>query len=190
MGRIVMNEIRPYRESDKAIVQEICLLNAGCADKPFEKQRYILIMYCNYYIEQEPENCFVVTDENDSPVGYIICSENYAKYEETFNRIYIPQAKCLGARAYADAKLDMLSHALFKKNYPAHLHIDIFPDYQRIGAGSRLMKTLLDHLKAKGVESIMLVVGTDNLRGRNFYRKNGFDELMVTRSGTAMGIKF
>ncbi|MDR1629379.1 MAG: GNAT family N-acetyltransferase [Oscillospiraceae bacterium] len=184
-----MYEIRPYKEKDKAEVQRICLLNAGCIDKPLEKQRYILIMYCNYYIEQEPENCFVVTNEEDRAVGYIICSEDYEKYAETFNRVYIPQAQCLGNRQYMDAKLDMLSHALFKKKYPAHLHIDIDPEYQRIGAGSRLMNTLMEHLRTKGVHGLMLVVGTDNLRGRNFYKKNKFKELMVTKSGTAMAIE-
>lgn len=184
-----MNPIRPYRESDKADVQKICLLNAGCIDSPFEKQRYILIMYCNYYIEQEPENCFVVTDENDSAVGYIICSEDYDKYSETFNEVYIPQVKCLGSRQYIDARLDMLSHYLFKKDYPAHLHIDINPEYQRIGAGSRLMNTLIEHLREKDVDGLMLVVGTGNIKGRNFYKKNKFKELLVTKSGTAMGIE-
>ncbi len=183
-----MYEIRPYEEKDKANVQRICILNAGCENKPLEKQRFILIMFCNYYIEQEPENCFVVTNEDDEAVGYIICAQDYLKYSETFKRIYIPQAKCLGTRQFFEARLDMLSHYLFRKKYPAHLHIDIDPAYQRIGAGSRLMNALIENLRKKNIHGLMLVVGTQNIKGRNFYRKNNFDELKVTKSGTAMGI--
>ena len=83
----------------------------------------------------------------------------------------------------------MLSHALWMKNYPAHLHIDIDSNYQRLGIGTRLMDALINHLKAKGVKpGLMLVVGATNEQGRNFYKKYGFKELAITKMGVAMGI--
>ncbi|MGI6773322.1 MAG: GNAT family N-acetyltransferase [Clostridiales bacterium] len=181
--------IKPYEDKYRHAVQKICIDNAGHADKPLEAKRYILIMYCNYYIEQEPENCFVAVNENDEAVGYIICSEDYKKYRKIFNKRYIPQARTISFKKYCEAKLDMLSHALWMKNYPAHLHIDIDSNYQRLGIGTRLMDALINHLKAKGVKpGLMLVVGATNEQGRNFYKKYGFKELAITKMGVAMGI--
>ena len=182
--------IKPYELKYRRDVQQLCLANANHLDKPFEDRRYILIMYCNYYIEQEPENCFVAVNEEDKAIGYIICSESYKKYRERFNRYYIPQARSLGFSYYVKAKLDMLSHAMFAKKYPAHLHIDIDDNYQRLGIGTRLMNQLVDHFKAKGVKpGLMLVVGANNEQGRNFYKKYGYKELAVTKMGVAMGIE-
>ena len=77
-----MDAIRPYQEKDRERVRQICLKNADCAYAPEETKEYILLMFCDYYIEQEPENCFVAVDANDNAVGYIICAENYEKYAE------------------------------------------------------------------------------------------------------------
>lgn len=185
-----MLDIRPYQEKDKADVQKICLANANALDKPFQKQRFILIMYCNYYIEQEPENCFVAVDVNDKAIGYIICSEDYDKYAKSFSEIYLPQARTISFKSYIDARLDMLSHAVFKKKYPAHLHIDVDSNYHRMGLGTRLVDALVEHLKAKDdfKGGLMLVVGETNKQGRNFYKKYGFKELLITSMGVAMGI--
>jgi len=185
-----MYTIRPYREEDKKNIQDICLVSMGSENSPFETQRYVLIMFCNYYVEQEPENCFVVADENDEAVGYIVCAEDYDRYAEVFNKIYMPQIRALSVRRQVDARLDMLGHGMFKKDYPAHLHINIYPEYRRIGAGSRLVDTLKGHLKSKGIHSLMLVVASDNIRAQRFYRRNKFKELKFTGSGVAMGIRF
>ena len=79
-----MASVRPYQDKDKERVQRICLMNAECMNSPVDTQKYILIMYCNYYIAQEPENCFVAVNDDDEAVGYIICSEDYDKYEKIF----------------------------------------------------------------------------------------------------------
>lgn len=186
-----MLTVRPYQEKDKELVQQICLANADCtADTPEDTKKYILIMYCNYYIEQEPENCFVAVDDNDVAVGYIICAQDYKKYEEVFKEIYLPQAAAISVKRYVEAKLDLLSHSMFKKSYPAHLHIDIDSNYQRMGLGSMLVAALKANLRKKKINGVMLVCGADNQQAINFYRKNGFKSLLTTKMGHAMALDF
>ncbi len=185
-----MVTVRPYRESDKEKVQKICLANAECLDSPEDTQKYILIMYCNYYIEQEPSNCFVAVNEADEAVGYIICSEDYDAYEKNFKENYLNQCAAISPQRYVEAKLDLLSHSMFKKDYPTHFHIDIDNDYQRQGLGSLLISALKAHLRKKNINGMMMVCGEDNENAKSFYRKNGFKDLLTTKMGHAMSLDF
>jgi len=184
-----MLTVRPYEERDKKAVQDLCILNAGGPGKSLERIRYTLNMYCNYYIEQEPDNCFVAVDEDDSAAAYVISTEDYGRYSETYKAVYMPQARALGYKQGFMARFDMLSHWLYRKEYPAHLHIDVDPRYHRQGAGTLLLDKLFEHLRGKGVEGIMLVCGADNTQACNFYKKNGFTELRVAKEGAFFGIK-
>ena len=185
-----MDAIRPYQEKDRERVRQICLKNADCAYAPEETKEYILLMYCDYYIEQEPENCFVAVDANDNAVGYIICAENYEKYAETFKKLYLPRADAISVKRFVEARLDMLSHSMFKAAYPAHFHIDIDEDHQRAGLGSLLVSALQLHLKRRGLKGMMLVCDADNQQAINFYKKNGFKTLLTTKVGRAMALDF
>ena len=185
-----MASVRPYEEKDKERVQQICLANAECLNEPEDTQKYILLMYCNYYIEQEPSNCFVAVNDEDEAVGYIICSENYDSYEKKFLEVYMDQCSAISPKRYVDAKLDLLSHSMFKKEHPAHFHIDIDENYQRMGIGSLLISTLKAHLRMKNIKSMMMVCGEDNENAKSFYRRNGFKDLITTKMGHAMALEF
>lgn len=185
-----MANIRPYREKDRERVRHICLRNAECLEASQETKDYILLMYCDYYIDQEPDNCFVAVDKDDNAIGYIICSEDYDAYEKVFREIYLPKAMQISIKRYIDAKLDLMSHSMFKNRYPSHLHIDIYEEYQRMGIGSELIKTLCKNLKLKGKDGVMLVCGSDNEQAKNFYIKNGFKPLLNTKVGSALALDF
>ncbi len=185
-----MATIRPYDIKDRELVQALCLTNAGCEQASEDMQTYILNMYCNYYIDCEPENCFVVADEQDNAVGYIICTENCDYYEKRFCEDYLPAMLDLGLKYYIDAKLDIISHTMFRNEYSAHLHIDIRDAYQGQGIGTQLINTLKNHLRSKGIRSVMLVVGEDNEGAIRFYERNGFTKLITTHLGVAMGIDY
>ncbi|BBH70547.1 hypothetical protein ACTI_72320 [Actinoplanes sp. OR16] len=72
--------------------------------------------------------------------------------------------------------------------YPAHLHIDLLPPYQRRGHGRRLIERFLSTVPAPGVHVGML---TENVQARAFYDRLGFVELPVPGPGplTYLGIK-
>lgn len=180
--------IRKYEPKDKEQVTYICL------NDMFGKYEQSLIdyvewMFCRYYIEVEPQNCFVAVDENDKPVGYCYGAADYDKYHADFEP-YIRKVESLKDREYLkDALVEMYDHAIYKGDYPAHLHIDILPDYQSKGIGSKLINAFCDNIKAQGIDGVMLIVGSENEGARRFYQRNGFTLLQDIKTGAAYGKK-
>ena len=82
-----------------------------------------------------------------------------APYDERLAELYQPERMLVGELAA----------------YPAHLHIDVLPDYQRRGYGRRLIETLLDALGRAGAGGVHLGVGTANVGAQEFYKRVGFD---------------
>ncbi len=180
-------EIRKYEEKDKENVRYTCLHSEGEAPEK-EMCEFVLHIFCDYYIENEPENCFVLSDDGKA-VGYVICAENFDKFNTVYESRYIPQIMNMsdGLKTWANEAYEFQNK--FKAEYPAHLHIDILPQYQRGGWGSKLIETLLAHLKEKNISGVMLTAGTANKVADKFYRKFGFDELCVSGTDIAFGIK-
>ncbi|NLP47958.1 MAG: GNAT family N-acetyltransferase [Clostridiales bacterium] len=184
-----MEKIRPYQSKDFDNVRRICLKNAD--DPKSEKQKsYILSTYCDYYIEQEPQNCFVAVNEADEAVGYIICAEDYGVFQKRFEEIYLPRVKALGGLKWKTSASAYRLHAKHQGTYPAHLHLDIDEAYQRRGLGSRLTDKLIEHLKAKDIKGLMFTVGGDNEVGLSFYNKYGFKIIEKGFGDIAMGLLF
>lgn len=184
-----MVTIRKYEEKDKENVQFVCLNSEGPEEAPDEATgRFILITFCNYYLEHEPENCFVVDDDGRA-VGYIICAENYDKYKEIFDRDYLPLTEEFGPERYRWALTSSDPQGEFKGEYPAHLHIDILPEYHRLGLGGQLVSTLREHLASKGIDGVCLCCGPNNERAVNFYKKRGFTLLSIDSEDACFGIK-
>lgn len=82
--------IRGYREADHDQVQRVCL---GTGTDPTfaqpQMQQFLLNAFCNYYIEQEAENCFVA-DDGSGVVGYILCARDAGVWKKTFPECYAP----------------------------------------------------------------------------------------------------
>ncbi len=180
--------VRPYEGKDQAAVQEVCLAT-GPADAYQPKIRArLLACFCDYYVEKEPHNCFVLADDNDTAVGYILCAENFDRYYKVFCKEYIARARQGGRLNGITAWFTTVPQRIYAKRYPAHLHIDILPAYQRKGFGTVLMDTLTNHLRAKELSAIMLVVGAGNEKGINFYEKYGFTVIRKIFGFVAMGL--
>ncbi len=180
-------EIRKYQVTDKQNLQKICIITAN-PQKNEQGERLLNLLYNDYYTEQEPENCFVLTDEADNAVGYIICAKNFDTYKKAFTEKYLPQVKKISFIQYLLRKLSFIIEKKFSKEYPAHLHIDILPGFTGKGSGSMLINALCEHLKAEGVSGIMLCVGAHNVRAIKFYEKHGFTKLL-NLGGVFMGKK-
>ncbi len=186
--------IRPYEEKDKENVRFICLNSEGkCKMSPTE-QEYILTTYCNYYIENEGRNCFVAADENDTAIAYIICAENYDSYKKIFDEEYVSRLDenmvVWGFNAKKGAAGSTKLQEKYKQDFPAHLHIDVLPEYHRQGIGHKLVDTLSAHLKNKDVHGVMLTVGAANKRGQAFYNKYGFEFIEKDGDDVAFGLRF
>ena len=113
-------------------------------------------------------------------------SKNIYNFSEYINAV----AEIEDRKFLSDALTEMYDHAIYKNDYPAHLHIDILPDYQSKGIGSKLIKAFCDNLKEQNVKGVMLIVGTENEGARRFYERNGFTLLQDMPTGAAYGMKF
>ena len=180
--------IRPYKEKDKEDVRFVCLNSEGPCDLSASGRHFILTTYCDYYLEQEPGNCFVAADEDDKAVGYIICTENYDAFWHCFSEQYLARFSKYAFIHRLDARESVRLQEKYKEAYPAHLHIDILPQYQRQGLGHSLVNTLSAHLALKGIPGVMLTVWTKNNVGRSFYEKYGFVFLEEEKGSAAYGL--
>ena len=73
--------IRPYSKKDFRYVQDICMATSVLSDEDSPSNRaYLCALYCDYYLDNQPEFCFVAVDEDDVPVGYILCAADCDDY--------------------------------------------------------------------------------------------------------------
>lgn len=180
--------VRPYQKKDKERLREICLATAP--KKVYEDEVFrerILLMYSDYYTAFESTHCFVAADEKDEAVGYVISAPSFRRYRFKF----LPLLPRLFRLSHSAAKywLFRLCEKQHAKEYPAHLHIDIFPAYHRLGLGTKMMDALMLHLKAIGVKGVMLGCGAKNLGGNAFYEAYGFTCLSRTADTVCWGMK-
>lgn len=180
-------KVKPYQEKYREQFQQVCINTGPPKSQTDAKTREVtLTKYVNYYIDKESENCFALVDENDDAQGYIICAENCKRYKLNFAP-YKQNVKRLCKLDYAITLVELIGYNVFSHKYPAHLHININEGFRRNGNGTKLMNTLISHLKNKGVKGIMLMVATANKSAINFYKKNGFKKVFVTKQGIVMG---
>ncbi|HIT52791.1 MAG TPA: GNAT family N-acetyltransferase [Candidatus Fimivicinus intestinavium] len=182
--------VRPYREQDKQAVRDICVATSGLPDGASpEQKRRLLLQYCDYYVEQEPEACFVAENEAGEPVGYILCAADFKAYRRRFLRNYLPQIRALDRRRAFAVRLELWLIGRFARHYPAHMHIDILTPFQRRGIGHRLVDALTASLAGRRIRGLMLIVGAENEKGVRFYEKYGFQRLAGVQDALVMGLQ-
>jgi GNAT superfamily N-acetyltransferase len=71
--------------------------------------------------------------------------------------------------------------------YPAHLHIDILPEFQGKGYGKELIGALLEKVKAEGAQGVHLDMVKSNVGARRFYGRLGFEACPVVMDGGKSG---
>lgn len=182
-------KIRPYNAKDKENVRFVCLNSDGPCKSSKRAKNFILSVYCDYYIEHEPENCFVAADDNDRAIGYVISTQNFDKFKEIYISTYYPKIKKWEYRRRKSALRAIASQGKYKEDYPAHLHIDILPDYQHKGLGRNLMDALCDNLRQKDVEGVMFTVWHKNYNAIKFYEKYGFELIETKETTLVYGLK-
>ena len=181
--------IRPYQSKDKENVRFVHLNSDGPCKSSKRGINFGLAVYCDYYIEKEPENCFVAADENDKAIGYIISTEDFDKFYPVFLSEYRTRIAKWEYKRRKSALRSVVPHEKYKDEYPAHLHIDILPEYQRMGLGRQLMDALCEHLRQKNVKGIMFTVWHKNYNAIKFYEKYGFKLIETKETTLVYGLK-
>ena len=186
--------IRPYESKDFDDVRLICVATSSFRVRNESKRLYLLKMYCDYYIECEPENCFVAVDVDEEGkekvVGYTLCAIDCESYAKRFLEKYLPKIKSYSKLNAHFAKSEVMLYGRFASFFPAHMHIDILPGYQKQGIGRMLVDALKNHLSERNVKGVMLIAGKKNENAKAFYRKNGFSLLENLGGNSIFGFDF
>lgn len=168
---------RRYCSKDRKCIQNICIETAPSEMKDSDKKReFLLLRYCNYYIEKCPDTCFVA-EKDGNTVGYVICCPDAVQFKREFPK-FVQKSGNLNFSQKIQCFGDSILYLPFKAKYPAHLHIDILPEAQRKGNGKKLIKALTEELKKQGKCGIMLAVSADNINAIKFYRALGFKTIL------------
>ena len=180
-----MAHIRPMRPDDLKEVEYVCRMTAGpgCQRDPVLGYR-IARMFSTYYVRECYDTCFVLVDDSDKVVGYILCEPDYKRYNKIFRKVDVPEIKKLDKASGRSAWLFPIPNTLFGRKYPAHLHIDILDEYQNQGFGAKLMDALFTELKRRNVKGVMLQADIHNEGAVRFYKRLGF-KMLSTKLKTA-----
>ncbi|MCW2915156.1 MAG: GCN5-related N-acetyltransferase [Actinomycetia bacterium] len=187
--------IRPYRSDDLSAVYDVCLRTAhegGDARGIYQQPDLMPDIFAGPYLHLEPHLAFVL-DDGERAVGYVIGTADTVAFVRAYRRQWLPTISDRYPRARTPTTPDEQMIELMYTperlvlpelaDHPAHLHIDLLPQYQRAGHGRALMGTLLDALREAGVPRVHLGMVTANQSARLFYDRLGFHELPVADPG-------
>jgi ribosomal protein S18 acetylase RimI-like enzyme len=156
----------------------------------------------------EPENCFVVDDGKGKAVGYIIGTADTASFVKKVQDVFMPYLTVEGlhppkpdepcgwnenlpnALRFIMHSPENLLHAeepQLLQEFPAHLHIDILPEYQKLGLGRKLIDTFTAAIKATGVKGVHLIMSDANVEAAKFYIHTGWKRYPKILDGGASG---
>ncbi len=167
-------KIRAYDPQDLEDLKRICL--ETCEDPYLCSHSSLLYLkYLEYFVTEEPEHAFVLTDETGRAQGYILCCAKGPDFRRKWKKEYFSRLKPFGWKHVLLQRHTLLETRIMEAlHYPAHMHIDISPSFQRKGGGAGLLGALLQTLKKEGIPGLYLGCGQTNVAGNAFYQKNGF----------------
>jgi len=184
--------IRPYRDSDQAAVYDVCVRTGKGGQGAvglYSSDDLLPDIVAGPYLLLEPGHAYVI-DNGDRAVGYIIGTTDTAEFVAAYRARWIP----LLAGRYQpppeppvteeDQRLSLMFHPERLMHpelaaYPAHLHINILPEYQRSGHGRALMDTFLESVAAAGARWCHLGVRAANTSAQAFYARLGWQPIEV-----------
>nr|BFE85676.1 hypothetical protein GCM10020093_082770 [Planobispora longispora] len=158
-----MTTVRPYRPDDRAALYDICVRTAhegGDSRHIYPDHDLMPSIFAAPYAELEPDLAFVV-DDGERAVGYVLGTADTPAFVEAWRESWLPRMRerfpeLSGPPATpSESMIDLMyrpERMIVPEvaGYPAHLHIDLLPEYQRKGLGRELMHAFLDALHRKG----------------------------------------
>ncbi|GAA2659823.1 GNAT family N-acetyltransferase [Streptomyces vastus] len=189
--------VRPYRPADRESLEDICVRTAhnGQDSRPVYANSAIFpTIFAAPYVHLEPELVFVLDNGQGQAVGYILGTADTPRFAEAFRTKWLPLVadrfpEPIGPPSTPDEAMVRLLHHPERMvvpelaAYPAHLHIDLLPEWQGRGHGRALMRSFLRALRDSGVQAVHLTMVTANTPARAFYDRLGFHEIEVPDPG-------
>lgn len=183
--------IRAYRPADLDAVYDICVRTAdsgGDARGQYSTDRLVGDIFAAPYVTLEPEHAHILDDGDGNAVGYIVGAADTARFAERYRAEWLPTTDypepADPPRTPEENMLALHFHPermIVEKlaAYPAHLHIDLLPQWQGKGFGRGLIGSFLAGLQAAGVPRVHLGVSPRNTGAHAFYHRLGFAEVPV-----------
>ena len=184
--------VRQVRRSDEDAVTEICHRTFN-SDPVFPYPELVGYRWASWYVRHSSDYSFVAVDENDRPVGYILCAPDtklfhrgYISEMEPLIKDKLRQLKREDPEIWAKYRRTFLPPvrdygwpfmASVVREYPAHMHIDLLPGFQRGGLGGRMMERLLKKLESAGIRGLHLIVDAANSNAIGYYKHHRFKEI-------------
>jgi len=179
------------RESSLADEHDIGQIIMACHWKnPVADHELLALRWIRQYLVNEPQNGYVMEHpDTRKAAGYIICASDTAACENEFEKTYLPKIKArfeeLTQRSYEhlEENRKLLNYRRNREigfdatDYPAHLHINILPEYQRSGYGAMLLSAYEANLRSRGMRGYHLITGANNTKGISFYHKHSLELL-------------
>jgi len=195
--------IRIATEADAPALSRICLLtaNAGASAELLHDYGELPgLVYSVPYVKLPTTWAFVLVDESDEAVGYVVGSTDTRAYEKYAAEHWWPPLAqkyqpSLGVKPDDKRYMDMLRKMFTAPDAniafaAAHLHINLVEKYQRQGWGRKLITIAIEYLKGQNVKGAGVCLGLDprNSEARKFYERVGF--VKVGGDENQMGVKF
>ena len=190
--------IRPYQQADEAAVENITYRTGfkgeGLEERDyFNVKRLFFMIFIAYYARYEPDHFFVAEDDVKREVVGYICGTTYTIRQEkrfALTMIWRIFLRAIFVTSWQSPKtiktLFGLGRVLpemrkqpenpidINGDYPAHLHINVLPEYHHTGIGSQLIQHFEDHLRCLGIKGIHLETSNSNHKAVPFYHKHGY----------------
>jgi len=182
--------VRPYASADIEAVRDVCFATGLMGDPvaaQFGDRDTFAHLFCDWYLLNRPDTCWVVDDADGGVAGYIIASpdrpDEGRHQREVLTRHLLGRRVILRrdtagffARAVADLARDRraLGSPVDHARYPAELHVNLMPAARGRGLGGELMRHLLDRLAHLGVPGVHLGTFGENEGAIAFFESQGF----------------
>ncbi|KAF2742667.1 acyl-CoA N-acyltransferase [Sporormia fimetaria CBS 119925] len=167
-----------------------------------ELHRLGSILWCHAYLQLCPKSCYVLENQYGTAVGYIIGTSDTSvmahvmrtdlvdMLSDRFTQVKTddpPEVVALkGSIVTGDCSMLLRKPDLLAQ-YPAHLHINLLPEYRKKGWGAKLMKVFLEKVKRLGARGVHLGMHAENTNAKRFYERLGFRQCEEELDGGLSG---
>lgn len=158
-----------------------------------------------------PETCFVLDDGTGRAIGYCIGTADTTSFVQKWRDSFVStidprivphqdvqtdnatmekvEVKGYRSAVYNANCSTLQDYPELLQSYPAHMHIDILPEYQRKGHGTALIHEYFRAAKSAGARGVHLGMVLSNSSARSFYERMGFDACPHVLDGGKSGLR-